>query len=165
MSGCVRVDDEKQTLLLPSCWACWTVFTQIHHMPSQRSRTQAGAVLCRTQPSRRRNTWPGDGVPLLVSYYSICTWTWLYFTCQHGHLGQRYALRLTKGRAMAQAVSRRPLTVECRVRARVIPWGSCGWQSLTATGFSPTSSVLPCQCHSTVFPILIYHPGDEQYVR
>jgi hypothetical protein len=160
MSGCACVEDEKQSFLLSTLEVTETehahVFTQIHHMTSQRFRTQAGAVLCRIQPSRRRNTWPGGWVPLLVSYYSICTWTWLYFTCQHGHLGQRYALRLTKGRAMAQAVSRRPLTVECRVRARVNPWGSCGWQSLTGTGFSPTSSV---------FPILIYHPGDEQYVR
>jgi hypothetical protein len=44
---------------------------------------------------------------------------------------------------MAQVVSRRPLTVEARVRAWVNPCGICGGQSGTGTGFSPSSSVLP----------------------
>jgi hypothetical protein len=39
------------------------------------------------------------------------------------------------GRAMAQVVSRRPLTAEARVRARVNPCGICGGQSGTRTGF------------------------------
>jgi hypothetical protein len=55
-----------------------------------------------------------------------------------------------KGRAMAQVVSRRPLTAEARVRARVNPCEICGGQSGTGTGFSPSSSVFPCQYHSTV---------------
>jgi hypothetical protein len=46
---------------------------------------------------------------------------------------------------MAQVVSRRPLTAE----ARVNPYGIFGGQSGTGTGFSPSSSVLPCQYHST----------------
>jgi hypothetical protein len=50
-----------------------------------------------------------------------------------------------KGRAMAQVVSRRPLTAEARVRARVNPYGICGGKSGIGTGFSPSSSVLPCQ--------------------
>jgi hypothetical protein len=56
------------------------------------------------------------------------------------------------GRAMAQVVSRRPLTAEDRVRAWVSPCGICGQsrQSGTGTGLSPTSSVFPCQYHSTV---------------
>jgi hypothetical protein len=57
---------------------------------------------------------------------------------------------IIEGRAMAQVVSRRPLTAEARVRARVNPCGICGAQSGTGTGFSPSSSVLPCQYHSTV---------------
>jgi hypothetical protein len=50
---------------------------------------------------------------------------------------------------MAQAVSRRPLTAEFRVRAQVNPRGICG-QSGIRTGVSPSSSVFLCQNHSTV---------------
>jgi hypothetical protein len=46
---------------------------------------------------------------------------------------------------MAQVVSRQPLTAEARVRARVNVCGICGGQSGTGTGFSPSSSVFPCQ--------------------
>jgi hypothetical protein len=46
---------------------------------------------------------------------------------------------------MAQAVSRRPLTAEARVRSRVSPCGICGGQSGIGTGFSPSTSVFPCQ--------------------
>jgi hypothetical protein len=38
---------------------------------------------------------------------------------------------------MAQAVSRRPLAAEARVRSRVSPCGICGGRSGTWTGFSP----------------------------
>jgi hypothetical protein len=48
------------------------------------------------------------------------------------------------GRAMAQAVSRRPPIAEARVRSRVSPRGICGGQSGTGTGFSPSSSGFPC---------------------
>jgi hypothetical protein len=69
------------------------------------------------------------------------------------------------GRAMAQAVSRRPLTAESRVRIRVNPCGICGVQSGTTTGFSPSSSVLPVNIIPPSLSILIYHTGDEQCVR
>jgi hypothetical protein len=55
---------------------------------------------------------------------------------------------------MAQAVSRRPPTAEDRVRTRVSACGICGGQSGTGTGFSPSSSVFPCQFHSTGAPLL-----------
>jgi hypothetical protein len=51
---------------------------------------------------------------------------------------------------MAQTVSRLPLAAEARVHTRVRPSGICGGQSGTGTGLSPNSSVLPCQCDSTV---------------
>jgi hypothetical protein len=54
------------------------------------------------------------------------------------------------GRAMAQVVSRRPLTAEARVRAQVNPCGICGGQSGTGTRFSLSSSVFPCQYYSSV---------------
>jgi hypothetical protein len=65
---------------------------------------------------------------------------------------------LLKGRAMVQAVSRRPLTAEARVRSRVCPCGIYGGQSGTGTGFSPSTSVSPCQFHSTGAPL----PGKGQ---
>jgi hypothetical protein len=57
------------------------------------------------------------------------------------------------GRAMAQAVSPRPLTAEARVQSRVSPCGICGGRSGTRTGFSPSTSGFPCQFHSTGAPL------------
>jgi hypothetical protein len=50
---------------------------------------------------------------------------------------------------MAQAVRRRPLTVEASFRSRVGPCGIRGGQSGTGTGFSSSTLVFPCQFHST----------------
>jgi len=50
---------------------------------------------------------------------------------------------------MAQADSCRPLTAEVWVRSQVSPSEICGAQSGTVTGFSPSSSVSPCQYYST----------------
>jgi hypothetical protein len=54
---------------------------------------------------------------------------------------------------MAQAVSRRPLTAEARVRSRFSPCGICGGQSGTGTGLSQITSVFPCQFNSTGAPL------------
>jgi hypothetical protein len=56
-----------------------------------------------------------------------------------------------EGRAMAQAVSRWPLTAEARVRARVVPCGICGGQSGTGQVFSEYFG-FPCKYHSTIAP-------------
>jgi hypothetical protein len=55
---------------------------------------------------------------------------------------------------MAQAVSRRPLTAEARVRSRVIPCGICGGQICTGTGFSPSTSIFLISFYSTGVPLL-----------
>jgi hypothetical protein len=55
------------------------------------------------------------------------------------------------GRAISQVVSRRPLTAEARVRARVNPCGICSGQSGTGTGFfSEYFCFLLSIYHSTV---------------
>jgi hypothetical protein len=65
------------------------------------------------------------------------------------HTDHYHRLTQQKGRAMAQDVSRRSLTA-ARVRSRVGPCRICGGQSGTGTGFSRSTSVLPCQFHSVV---------------
>jgi hypothetical protein len=61
------------------------------------------------------------------------------------------------GCAMAQVVSRLPVTTEARVRVPVTTCGICSARSGTWTGFCPSSSALPCKLHSTVSP----SPEDE----
>jgi hypothetical protein len=65
-----------------------------------------------------------------------------------------------QGRAMAQVVSRRPLTAEARVRDRVNPYGICGGQSGTGTGFSPSSSVSPVNISFHCRSPNSYHLGN-----
>jgi hypothetical protein len=59
-----------------------------------------------------------------------------------------------KGRVMAQVVSRRPPTMEVRVRSRVSPSGVCGGQSGAGTGFSPSTSVSPVSFIPPIAPLL-----------
>ena len=56
------------------------------------------------------------------------------------------------GPTMAQAFSRRPVTTEAPVRSQVSPCEICGGQSGTGTGFSSSTSLFPCQYHSTSAP-------------
>jgi hypothetical protein len=51
---------------------------------------------------------------------------------------------------MAQAISRRPLTAEAGIRARVSPCGVLWWAKWHWDRFFPSSSVFLCQYHSTV---------------
>jgi hypothetical protein len=59
------------------------------------------------------------------------------------------AVGFLQGRAMAQAVSRRPLNAEAWFSARVNPCAICGGQSGPGTVFSEFFG-FPCQYHSTV---------------
>jgi hypothetical protein len=52
------------------------------------------------------------------------------------------------GRAMTRAISRRPRTAAAWIRAQVNPVGFVV-DKVAGTGFSPISSVFPCQYHST----------------
>jgi hypothetical protein len=65
-----------------------------------------------------------------------------------------YCKVFSLGRAMVQAVSRRPPTADARVRSRVSPCGICGGQSGKGTGFPPSTSVFPWQFHSIGAPLL-----------
>jgi len=49
---------------------------------------------------------------------------------------------------MTEVVSRRPLTMEARLRFQLSPCEIYGKQSGTKTGFSPGTSVLSCQYRS-----------------
>jgi hypothetical protein len=53
------------------------------------------------------------------------------------------------GYAMAQAVSRWPLTMEAQVQSEASPHEICGGQSGTRTSFSSSTSVFFCHYHST----------------
>jgi len=63
---------------------------------------------------------------------------------------------------MAQAIIRRHLTANSRVRARFSPCGIFGRQSGTGTRYSPSSLVLPCQ-YPPWLSILKNHLGNEQW--
>jgi hypothetical protein len=77
---------------------------------------------------------------------------------------RRYTSMKRLGRAMAQAVSRLPPIAESRVFSWVSSCEICGGQSVTGAGLSPSSSVLPCQYHSTVLHTHTSYWG-EKYVR
>jgi hypothetical protein len=79
---------------------------------------------------------------------------YLYYVYRNLPYLFRLSRYLINGRAMAQAVSRWPVTAETRVRVRVDPCGICGGQSGTRAGFSPSSSVFPV---NIIPPLLHIH--------
>jgi hypothetical protein len=62
---------------------------------------------------------------------------------------------------MAQAVSRRPLTAEARVRARVNPCGICGGQKWHWDRFFSEYFGFPLSVTFHRGSIVIYHMGEE----
>ena len=59
--------------------------------------------------------------------------------------------------AIHQVISRRPLTAETRVRFLGRQCENCGGQIHAGSGFSPSTSVFPCQYHSTNAPYPFIH--------
>jgi hypothetical protein len=51
---------------------------------------------------------------------------------------------------MAQAVSRRPLTADARLRVRISPCGICGRQSGIGTSLTPSFKGFLCQYNFTM---------------
>jgi hypothetical protein len=66
-----------------------------------------------------------------------------------------------KGRAKARPFSHRPLTAETCVRAQLSPCDICAGQSVTGTGFSPSTSIFPCQHHTTKAPYSTLLPDGQ----
>jgi hypothetical protein len=60
-------------------------------------------------------------------------------------------------------VSGQPLTAEARVQSQANPGGFCVGQNGTGTGFSPSTSVFPCQYHSTIAPYSFIHQPHTLY--
>jgi hypothetical protein len=64
--------------------------------------------------------------------------------------------------AISQAISHWHLSAEAQIRTHVSPYGIYSGQSGTGTGFCLSSSVFPCQYHSTAAP---YSLMDKESVR
>jgi hypothetical protein len=64
---------------------------------------------------------------------------------------------ITATRVMAQAVGRQPVTAKARLPSRASARWICGVLSGTGTAVSPSTSVLPCQYHSTSAPYSFIH--------
>jgi hypothetical protein len=63
---------------------------------------------------------------------------------------------LKSHRAMAQAVSRKPFSIEEGVQSQASPCGVCGEESGTGAGFPPSIYVLPCHHYSIGAPYLSF---------
>ena len=85
------------------------------------------------------------------------------FTCLRVRNRENYVLLLLRQPFVPQAVSRRPRMSEDRVRRWTRPFGIWEGHSGTATGFSSSTSVFPCQYHSTIAPYSFIHLPPTLY--
>ena len=69
--------------------------------------------------------------PRLYSYF----WKTLYYVMNTD----------LRNRDMTQVVIRRPLTLNAPVRSQATPCGICGGHRVNGKGFTPSTSVFPCQ--------------------
>ena len=73
--------------------------------------------------------------------------------------------RTTRRCAMVQALGRRPLTAETKVRSKGSSCGICGGQNSSGASFSPDTSLYHCQYHSSapyfIFISTLFLPGQR----
>ena len=90
----------------------------------------------------------------------LCVLCGVYSAVRAEYLNNLSLYCPTVGRAVAKAVSSRPLIAEARVRSHFSPCEICSGQSSIGEGFSSGTSVFPCQYHSTgalySFPLTHY---------
>ena len=67
------------------------------------------------------------------------------------------------GRAMTRAVGQRPVAAGAQVQYKVSLCEISGKQRVTVTGFSPCTSVFPCQYLSTTAPYPLIHIPPKLY--
>jgi hypothetical protein len=72
-------------------------------------------------------------------------------------------LNLVLALTWLRQVSRWLLTAEARVQSQASQCGICGGQGGSGTGFSPSTSELPCQHRSTNAPYLFIHLPPTLY--
>ena len=88
-----------------------------------------------------------------------------------GSIGQSFTVTFFPTTSTCHAsVIRRPLTVEARVLSWASPCGICNTRSSTATGFSPSTPLFPCQYHSTNTPhssstIRVYYTYQDKWAK
>ena len=61
------------------------------------------------------------------------------------------------GHAMAHVVSSQPFTTKAQIQSQAGPFWIYSRESDTMIGFSPSTSVFPCQYHSTIAPYSFIH--------
>jgi hypothetical protein len=85
---------------------------------------------------------------LVVTIATRC----VYYAVQTEALNTIHVNFIFTDGAMGQAVSRRPLTVEARVRSQVSPREICGGRSGTGIGFPPEYLAFSCEYHFANVP-------------
>jgi hypothetical protein len=84
-----------------------------------------------------------------------CLWIKHYYGLKWSLIFTHSISCVGEGRAMAQAVSRRPLTTEARVRSQFKSMWDLWWTKWQWNRFFSELSVFPCRFHSTGAPLLV----------